>query len=141
MATAALMAPHALTVFEVCDLAGTSLATGLSRDEARRRIEQHGPNVLPSGGGRARWRILLDQFRSPLIYVLMAAALATVVIGHAIDALVIMGVLLVNAVIGFAQEARASTVLEALASLVVVPARVTRGGHDTHVQALSLIHI
>jgi len=139
MATAALMAPHALTVFEVCDLAGTSLATGLSRDEARRRIEQHGPNVLPSGGGRARWRILLDQFRSPLIYVLMAAALATVVIGHAIDALVIMGVLLVNAVIGFAQEARASTVLEALASLVVVPARVTRGGHDTHVQACDLV--
>ena len=139
MAIAVISAPHALTVREVCDLTQTSVVTGLSEEEALRRIEHDGPNVLPAGDRRARWRIAIDQFRSPLIYVLLAAAIATVAIGHPVDALVIAGVLLVNAVIGFAQEARASTVLDALASLTVSPARIMRSGRASRAESSGLV--
>ena len=115
MVTGGIRAAHACTVVEVGQATRTALAFGLTDAEVRRRLERDGPNVLPGGASRALWRIVIDQFRSPLIYVLMAAALATLVIGHPVDALVIAGVLLVNAVIGFAQEARASSVLDALA--------------------------
>ncbi len=139
MATGGIREAHACTLIEVGEAARTDLTSGLTDREAQRRLEQGGPNVLPSGGGRALWRIVIDQFRSPLIYVLMAAALATLVIGHPVDALVIAGVLLVNAVIGFAQEARASSVLDALASLTVGPARVTRDGRALRVDSSELV--
>ena len=139
MATGGIREAHACTLIEVGEAARTDLTSGLTDREAQRRLEQGGPNVLPSGGGRALWRIVIDQFRSPLIYVLMAAALATLVIGYPVDALVIAGVLLVNAVIGFAQEARASSVLDALASLTVGPARVTRDGRALRVDSSELV--
>lgn len=139
MATGGIREAHACTLIEVGEAARTDLKSGLTDREAQRRLEQGGPNVLPSGGGRALWRIVIDQFRSPLIYVLMAAALATLVIGYPVDALVIAGVLLVNAAIGFAQEARASSVLDALASLTVGPARVTRDGRALRIDSSELV--
>ena len=84
---------------------------GLSEAEAARRLEEFGANELPASRGRRPWQILLDQFRSPLVYVLLAAAVATMVIGEVVDSAVILAVVLINAAVGFAQEWRAGEAL------------------------------
>jgi len=73
---------------------------GLADDEVRRRAEQYGPNRIREQEQVSRWRILLDQFRSPLIYVLVAALAVTLALQDFADSLVIGIVLAINTVIG-----------------------------------------
>lgn len=86
------------------DAAAVRLASsphGLSRDEARARLAQDGPNQLPETPPTSAWVVLLHQFRSPLIYILLAATLVTLLLEEFIDAGVIAAVLVLNAAIGF----------------------------------------
>ena len=87
--------------------------TGLSSDEARARLSKYGYNELKFKKRGALIRFLL-QFRSTLIYVLLAAALITAILEMWIDASVILAVVIVNAIIGFIQEGRAEASMEAL---------------------------
>jgi magnesium-transporting ATPase (P-type) len=80
---------------------------GLTEAEAQRRLEQYGPNRLPARQGRGPLRRLLAQFNNLLIHVLIAAALLSMLLEHWIDAWVILGVVILNAAIGFVQEGRA----------------------------------
>src|SRR3546814_13087209 len=98
---------HAQPEQQLLELLRTS-RTGLSREEAERRLADHGPNALPEA--RAHLPILrfLRQFHSALIYFLLAGAGAAMMLGHGIDAAVILVVVLVNAVVGFVQEGKRS---------------------------------
>lgn len=124
-------APHAIESSEVARSLQTDTKVGLTHDVAMQRLEQFGPNELDSTGGARAWVVLLSQFRNPLIYVLLGSAAITFVIGHSVDAAVILGVVLVNAVIGFIQEWRAGVALAALAKMTTTSATVLRA-RDVH---------
>ena len=132
-------AVHALPERTVLARFATDADTGLAQADVAARLRAHGPNELPAAGGRGPWRILVDQLRSPLVYVLLGAAAATIAISHPVDAAVILGVVLVNAGVGFIQEWRAGEALAALAALTVGPARVTRQGRVAQVSARELV--
>jgi len=119
---------HERAVHEVLLLLETDANRGLSADEVQRRQERFGPNVLPPNRRHGVVVRFLLQFNSPLVYVLLAAAVATIAIGHVEDSLVILAVVLVNAVIGFVQEWRAGQALEALARSTLTEASVLRDG-------------
>ena len=111
-----------------CLTALNSGEAGLSADEAAARLRTYGPNSLPETPRRGPFLLFLSQFASPLIYLLLAAALVSLFVGERLDALFIMGVLLLNAMVGAVQEMRADASAEALRSLVPQTARVRRKG-------------
>ena len=112
---------------------------GLSEAEAKERLEKHGPNKLPEERGISRLKILLHQFTSPLIYILMVAAVVTAFLGEYIDTGVIVAVLILNAVIGYFQEYKAETSVRALKSMVVPRAKVMRGGKEIEIASEFLV--
>jgi magnesium-transporting ATPase (P-type) len=112
---------------------------GLSSQEAERRRGIHGPNRLPEAATRGPLLRLLAQFNSLLIYVLLAAAVLAALIGHQIDALVILAVVVVNAVIGFIQEGRAEKALDAIRSMIDPHASVIRDGRRVTVAAEDIV--
>ncbi|WP_418285473.1 cation-translocating P-type ATPase [Halorubrum sp. DTA46] len=129
---------HAATVDETLDEVASS-QTGLSSDEATRRLDRYGPNTIGEGDVSSPMRIFLHQFTSPLIYVLLVAFGITIAIEHYADAIVIALVLVINAVIGFVQEYRAENAMAALASLVTPKARVRRDGDLSEVDSTDLV--
>ena len=112
---------------------------GLSEDRAKKLLETHGSNKLPEGKGISRLKILLHQFTSPLIYILMVAAVVTAFLGEYIDTGVIVAVLILNAVIGYFQEYKAETSVRALKSMVVPRARVVREGKEKEIPSEDLV--
>ena len=113
-----------LLIFLVAD------ENGLSADEARRRLEQYGPNQLPKKRPPSWWQIFIRQFISPLIYILTIAAIVSVIVHPEDpgDAIFIVAVLLLNAGIGCYQEGRAQQKSQALLKLMGVRASVLRAG-------------
>jgi magnesium-transporting ATPase (P-type) len=112
---------------------------GLSAGEASERLARHGPNLLPEAPPRHPVLRFLAQFHSTLIYVLLSAALAAWLLGHGLDAGVIVAVVVVNAVVGFLQEGKAERALAAIRSLVSPRAHVLRGQQRMSVPVADLI--
>lgn len=79
-------------------------ASGLTSEEARRRLAEYGPNTLPARDQPTIWQVLLQQLLHPLIFILFAAALASMLIGETIDALFILIVIVLNTGLGTYQE-------------------------------------
>ncbi|MFC1592905.1 cation-translocating P-type ATPase [Candidatus Omnitrophota bacterium] len=105
-----------------------SRRSGLTQAEARERLHQYGLNELKAKKKTPPILVFLRQFLSPLIYVLLLAAVISIVVEHFIDASVILGVLLLNAVVGFMQETRAEKAMEALKQMAASRASVRREG-------------
>ncbi len=112
---------------------------GLDDHEAAERLERLGPNRLPPPRPASRWLILLRQFSSPLIYVLLVAAGLALLLGEISDAGFIAAVLLLNAAIGFVNEARADREVQALTKLVRSRARVRRGARVVDVEGEEVV--
>ncbi|MDP3975259.1 MAG: HAD-IC family P-type ATPase [Candidatus Jorgensenbacteria bacterium] len=117
----------------------TSAPGGLSNAEAAKRLAAVGPNALPEPKTRGWFVIFLDQFRSPLIYLLLAAGAILVVLGDATDGAIVGAVLLVNAGIGAIQEGRAQNTLRALQKFVETRATVVRDGHERLVRDTEVV--
>ncbi len=113
--------------------------SGLSRDEAERRLREYGHNRLPEPKRRGPLMMLLAQFHNVLIYVLIAAGIGTALLGHWVDAGVIFGVVVVNAVIGFVQEGKAEKALDAIRQMLTPGALVLRDGHKREIPAETLV--
>jgi P-type Ca2+ transporter type 2C len=101
---------------------------GLTSSEATRRMALHGPNAMPEGRQRSPLRMLVDQFADFMILVLIAAAVVSGIVGEPSDAIAIVVIVLLNAVIGFAQEWRAERAMAALRLMAAPTARVRRDG-------------
>ncbi|HSI97068.1 MAG TPA: HAD-IC family P-type ATPase, partial [Gaiellaceae bacterium] len=114
-------------------------AGGLSEAEAERRFVEHGPNELAEVRRASVPGLLLHQFRSPLIYILLVAAGVTVALEELVDAAVIAAVLVLNAALGFSQEYKAERSMEALRRLASARARVVRDGREREVDARVLV--
>lgn len=132
------VAPHAAPGADVLAALGTT-AHGLTSAEAEARLRAYGPNVLPSARPPSLPVLFLRQFLSPLIYVLLAAGAVSLAVGHVADAGFILAVLLLNAIIGTAQEHGAQRSAEALKELVAPRARVVRDGADRDLDAAALV--
>ncbi len=129
---------HGLAPESVAERLGVGL-TGLSETEVAERLTRFGPNRLEPPPPPSRWRILLRQFQSPLIYVLLAAAGVALALGELADAGFIAAVLLLNASIGFVNEYRAEREVQALSGLVRTRARVRRGGRSLDIDGEQLV--
>jgi magnesium-transporting ATPase (P-type) len=129
---------HSLEVEEVASRLLSS-AEGLSVEEAQGRLARYGPNRLSPPKKRGPLERFASQFRNVLIYVLMAAGAVTFFLGHFVDAGVIVGVVLVNAFIGFIQEGKAERALEAIRTMLSHEASVLRGGRRLVVPAAELV--
>ncbi|ABI56378.1 cation-transporting P-type ATPase [Alkalilimnicola ehrlichii MLHE-1] len=116
-----------------------SSADGLDSEEAKRRLETHGPNRLrpPEKDGPLK-RFLL-QFHNVLIYILIVAAIGTAFLQHWVDTGVILAVVLINAIIGFIQEGKAEKALDAIRGMLSPKAMVLRDGHRQTVDAEELV--
>ncbi|HSL75127.1 MAG TPA: cation-transporting P-type ATPase [Ilumatobacteraceae bacterium] len=112
---------------------------GLSAAEAAQRLEQEGPNRLPDAERERLVVRILRHFHDVLIYILLVAAAVTAVLGHWIDSFVILGVVVINAAIGFVQEGKAEEALEGIRKMLSLDAQVRRDGHWTHVDAEQLV--
>ncbi|MEE1867927.1 cation-transporting P-type ATPase [Pseudomonas auratipiscis] len=113
--------------------------TGLAPEEAEARLQRLGPNALPAKACDPIWLRFLRQFNNVLIYILLAAAVATALMGHWTDTLVIITVAVINAAIGFFQENKAEKSLAALRGMLSSTARVVRGGQKLEIDASQLV--
>lgn len=118
---------HARDGQECLDALHSSCA-GLEGPEAQRRLERHGANRLPEAPGKGWLQRLLLQFHNLLIYVLLAAAVLVAALGEWLDSAVILGVVLINAVVGFVQEGKAEQAMRSIRGLLSLECRVRRNG-------------
>ncbi len=112
---------------------------GLSQEQARRRLEQYGPNTLKPPPGPKAWLRFLAQFHNVLIYILLVAGAVTALLGHWVDSSVIFAVVLINAVIGFLQEGKAERAMDAIRNLLSLSAMALRDGHRRQIPASELV--
>jgi len=129
---------HQLAPKEVAEKLQSS-DTGLASEEARRRLEQYGPNELIEKKHKSLWMMFLDQFKDFMILVLIAAAVVAGVIGEPSDTIAIAVIVLLNAVLGFVQEYRAEKAMAALKKLAAPSAAVVRDGRPESVAAERLV--
>ncbi|MGH6802766.1 MAG: cation-transporting P-type ATPase [Methyloceanibacter sp.] len=112
---------------------------GLSAQEAKARKERFGPNRLAAVPKRSEILRFLSQFNNLLIYVLLGAAVLAAAIGHTVDAVVVLIVVLVNAIIGYVQEGRAERALEAIRGMIDPHASVIRDGRRGVIAAEDIV--
>ena len=129
---------HALATADVLQALGTT-PQGLDAAEATRRLQRHGPNRLPEVAPPSLLRRLLRQFDNLVLWVLMAAAVVTALMGHWVDTAVIAAVVSVNALIGFVQEGKAERSLQAIRHLLSPRALVLRDGRQAEIDAAQLV--
>lgn len=130
---------HQLPVQDVFALLGTNTERGLDAADVQARLIENGPNVIPSDSGPSPLVRFLLQFHAPLVYILLATTVITAFLNEWIDSLVILGVVLVNAIVGFIQESSAAKALIALAQTTVTEATVLRGGLVRRISSSELV--
>jgi Ca2+-transporting ATPase len=118
---------------------GSDVEHGLSQAEVERRQMQHGKNELPTEAGSTVWQLLKSQFMDVMVIVLIAAAVISIFIGDTEDAVVILAIVVLNAVLGFFQEYQAEQALAALSAMQTPHVRVRRDGHMHEISAIDLV--
>jgi Ca2+-transporting ATPase len=129
---------HTLEAAAVLDRLGTT-EQGLPGDEATRRLLAHGPNELGVARRVSPWSLLLGQFKNVLILILVAAVVLSALLGQALEAGVILVILLFAAGLGFAQEYRAERAIEGLRRMAAPLATVLRDGQERSLPARELV--
>lgn len=133
-----MKAPHASTEQELLTEL-QSAVEGLDSASAAARLATVGPNRLPEEPPTPAWQRLLRQFRSLFIYVLMLSAGLSVMLGHYVDAGVILAVVIINGIIGFIQEGKAEEALRAILSMTTTTCLVQRDGQLHNMDAAALV--
>lgn len=130
---------HGLAADDLFERLDTNAHAGLTVDEARRRLEQHGPNLLTPARGISPVKRMALQFHQPLIYVLLGATAVTLALRHWVDSSVIFAIVLINAVVGFIQEYRAERTIDALTRMMTTQITVLRGRQKQRVPSADLV--
>ena len=118
---------------------GSSASTGLSTQEAHARLKQYGYNEVETRKRRTAFSILLSQFSSPLVLILVFASIVSSFLGEFIEAMVIIAIVVINALLGFVQEYRSERALEKLARYIQLKAKVLRDGRRELINARELV--
>jgi cation-transporting ATPase F len=130
---------HSLPPDEVLAKLESKLDHGLSAAEVTTRQQRHGSNEVTARRGRPAWLKFLLQFHQPLLYILLVAAGVSALLGEFVDAAVILGVVLVNAIVSYIQEAKAERAIGALSKLVTTEASVRRDSRKLRVPSAQLV--
>jgi magnesium-transporting ATPase (P-type) len=117
----------------------SSSVDGLSQQAAQKRLQEHGPNRLRPARKKGPLARFLAQFHNVLIYVLLGSGAVTALLGHWVDSGVILGVVVINAIIGFVQEGKAEKALDAIRNMLSQQAMVKRDGKFTSLPAELLV--
>ena len=131
--------PWTLTPRDVCAELSTDPRAGLTAEEAARRLQEQGRNQLAEARGKSLGRLFAEQFKGIVIWVLIAAAVLSGIMGELVDAVVIVAIVILNAVLGFVQESRAERSLAALRRMSNPTCRVMRDGHLISIATLDLV--
>ena len=118
---------------------GANPTTGLTTQEAQERLEKYGVNKLKGKGQKSLFRLFLEQLQDTLIYVLLAASVITVLIGEYADTAIILIVVVLNAVVGVAQEYKAGKAVEALQNMTTPHAIVRRDGEIKEISSEDVV--
>jgi Mg2+-importing ATPase len=112
---------------------------GLTSREAKRRLARYGPNRLQPSKRTDAFTLLLSQFKSPLILILLGAAALSFFLKEPVDALIVIGIVLLSSVLGFWQEKRAADAVKGLLAIVRIETRVVRDGVEAEVPAEEIV--
>ncbi|KKS95421.1 MAG: P-type HAD superfamily ATPase, Ca2+-transporting ATPase [Candidatus Gottesmanbacteria bacterium GW2011_GWA2_43_14] len=127
------------TVEKIVSELKTDLELGLSLHEAKRRLAEYGPNSLPEKPKPPLILNFIGQFKNLLVFILLIAAIISLLLGDALDAIAIFSIVLVNATIGFVQEIQAERTLESLKQKEILKATVVRDGTINEIPAAELV--
>jgi cation-transporting ATPase F len=130
---------HQAEVHDITHQLGVDPNVGLASEEVQRRLERYGANELKGKKGKHPIVLFLLQFNQPLLYILLVAGLIKALLGQWVNAGVIWGVTVINAIIGFVQESKAESAIAALASSVTTDAMVRRDGQQVQVSSRDLV--
>ncbi|WP_024506395.1 HAD-IC family P-type ATPase [Bradyrhizobium sp. ARR65] len=137
--TTGVTAWHAMSANEVEKSLATDCEKGLDPAEAARRLQAYGPNRLPEGRKRGPLMRFLSQFNNVLVYVLLGAGFTKLMLNLWVDASIIFGVVVLNALLGFIQEGKAEKALDAIRNMLSAEARTVRGGETRMIPAEQLV--
>ncbi|MEE9616821.1 MAG: cation-translocating P-type ATPase [Anaerolineae bacterium] len=124
---------------EVLSTLETRLGQGLTQAEAQRRLAEHGPNELIERSLKSPWRILWEQLTAVMVVILIVSAVLSAFLGDYKDAIAIMAIVVLNAILGFTQEYRAEKAMAALKKLAVPTVKVRRDGQVREISARELV--
>jgi magnesium-transporting ATPase (P-type) len=130
---------HAVSVDEAANRLTTDTGKGLEASEAAKRLQKYGPNRLPEGKKRGPLTRFLSQFNNILVYVLLGAGFTKLMLNLWVDAAIIFGVIILNALLGFIQEGKAEKALESIRNMLSAEARTVRGGETRMIAAEQLV--
>ena len=139
MSEAEQTAWHALTADEAVQRLKSSVTAGLDDSEATRRQAEYGLNVLPTARKRGPFMRFLQQFNNVLVFVLLAAGFIKLMMGLWLDASIILGVVIINGLLGFLQEGRAEKSLDSIRNMLSAEARTLRNGQTSMIPAETLV--
>lgn len=129
---------HALTVEQALREVQSN-ERGLTNEEAKNRLDRHGPNTIQRTSSDSVLKLLWRQIDNPLIWVLNGSAVLAMVLGKAVDGAVVLAVVVINTIIGFIQEYRAGKAIDALAGMVPENAAVIRDGKRDNLPVADLV--
>ena len=130
---------HAVSAAEVVKRLATNGEKGLDAAEASTRLQKYGPNRLPEGKKRGPSMRFLAQFNDILVYVLLGAGFTKLMLNLWVDAGIIFGVVVLNALLGFIQEGKAEKALDSIRNMLSAEARTVRGGETRMIPAEQLV--
>lgn len=117
----------------------TDMTLGLSSNEVAENRKMYGPNKLDEGEKRSIWRMLFEQFNNTMIIILIVASLISFFLGEAVDAMIIMAIVILNAVMGVVQENKAEQALSALKEMSAPTAKVIRDGKEIVIPSAEVV--
>jgi P-type Ca2+ transporter type 2C len=130
---------YQVSIPEVLKQLNVSVEEGLSQEEAKRRLQEYGPNELEEKGAKNPWRIVWEQFTATMVVILIIAAVISAFLGDLEDSIAIMAIVVINALIGFQQEYKAERAMAALKKMAVPKVTVRREGHVQDISAKELV--
>src|SRR5262249_6100415 len=130
---------HAVPADLVVSRLKTDPAAGLGASEAAQRLAQYGPNRLPEGKKRGPLMRFVTHINNTLVYVLLGAGFVKLMVGLWLDAAVILGVVIINALLGFFQEGKAEKALDSIRNMLSAEARTIRGQETRLIPAEELV--
>ena len=133
------MLSYQKNVAEVCSELNTDLKNGLSEAEVENRLQKYGKNELAHKEGTSLVQMFLSQLKDYMVIILIIASVVSIAVGEVVDSLVIIGIVIVNAILGVVQEYRAGKALEALKKMSAPNAKVIRSGETVVIPAVNLV--
>jgi P-type Ca2+ transporter type 2C len=130
---------YRLEVSEVLKNLNTDPEDGLSEVEVEERLNQYGPNELIEKGVKSPWKILWEQMTGIMVIILLVSAVISFFLEEYTDAIVILIIVILNALLGFTQEFRAEQAMAALKKMAVPTVRSRRSGHTREISASKLV--